>query len=289
MAIEKECIHAWTARRTQLFGSGRPTQEDVNDLVVEHGRNRIRDSSRTPMMPVYLADLQRRLARGAALQPKTCMISLAGDARHRGRKRHGMAAFMRGSQGGFWPGSDLRHSASPGHALGVRCAGRTVRAGRDIVESQSPWGQLWGFLAESFSLPVTILSGSCQPPNSSGCCGSRPTTACPLLPGNAHAWPMWSSNWWPESQCASFERRFPFSRSMPKVASIQGHSKSSNLRSRSRSLPPSSPHPWMRASNPSLTRPRDSLRKGANGFRHELWRARSMRRRWGNDGAYACR
>ena len=34
---------------------------------------------------------------------------------------------------------------------------------------------------------------------------------------------------------------------------------------------------------------RDSLRKGANGFRHELWRARSMRRRWGNDGAYACR
>jgi hypothetical protein len=41
--------------------------------------------------------------------------------------------------------------------------------------------------------------------------------------------------------------------------------------------------------NPSSTRPRDSLRKGANGFRHELWRARSMRPRWGNDGACACR
>ncbi|MFC4346084.1 hypothetical protein [Cupriavidus numazuensis] len=34
--------------------------------------------------------------------------------------------------------------------------------------------------------------------------------------GNAHAWPMWSSSSWPENQYASFEQRFPFSRSMPK-------------------------------------------------------------------------
>ena len=29
------------------------------------------------------------------------------------------------------------------------------------------------------------------------------------------------------------------------------------------------------------------IAQGGNGFRHELWRARSMRPRWGNDGAHA--
>lgn len=114
--------------------------------------------------------------------------------------------------GRYWPGSDLRGSNWPSICddTSPRSSSRCTMCGESRSQWDGTlwnlkiraWGQLWDFLAESFSSPVTIFSGSCQPPNSSGCCGSRPTTAYPLLPGNAHAWSMWSSNSWPGNQAA---------------------------------------------------------------------------------------
>jgi hypothetical protein len=148
---------------------------------------------------------------------------------------------------------------------------------------------MWEFRLERFSSPRGIPSGGCQPASSTGCFEIRRVTVCPLLQGNGREWPTWSLNLWPANRCASLEPHIRFLLSMPKVDSTQAASKSSNLLSRNRSLPPSLLHPPIRATNLSSTRRLDSSRKGAGGVRRPPWRARSMRPHWGNDSTHACR
>src|SRR5260370_13462077 len=100
----------------------------------------------------------------------------------------------------------------------------------------------WVFLAERFWSLVTIPSGGCHAPSSTGCCEIRHDTVCPTLRGNEREWPASLSSLWPETRCASFGARFPFLLSLPQFASTRVASKSSNLPSRSRSSHRSFPY-----------------------------------------------
>jgi hypothetical protein len=140
------------------------------------------------------------------------------------------------------------------------------------------------FPAERFSSLATLPAGGCQAPSSTGCCEIRQGTVCPSLRGNEREWPASWSSLWPETRCASFGTRFPFSLLMPKAASTRADSKSNNWPSRSRSSHLSLPYSMMTATKQSSTRPPDSLHKEASGFRHALWRASWIRPCWGGLG-----
>jgi hypothetical protein len=76
---------------------------------------------------------------------------------------------------------------------------------------------------------------------------------------------------------------------MPKAALTWADSKSSNFPSWSRPSHLSLLCSMLTATRRSSTQPPDSLHREANGFRHALWRASSIRLRWANDSADTCR